>query len=129
MLARSTARALLFIAAVPTLSDQPAHPQERAFLNSDEVRQTVVGRGIISRNLQSGMVSHWEFFEDGRVEFANRSGPGSATGTWSLRPDGAMCVSMLAHTGCRYWFRSAAGIANADSPKPDAPTVAEVKFE
>ena len=40
-----------------------------------------------------------------------------------------MCVTMLARTGCRYWFRQGGALANAISKDPDSPLVAEIEFE
>ncbi|MBW8714626.1 MAG: hypothetical protein JF629_02210, partial [Variovorax paradoxus] len=77
----------------------------------------------------TGMVSHWIFRPDGRVEFANKSGPGSASGTWVVQTDGLMCVTMLTRTGCRYWFRQGSTFANALGKEPDSPLVAEIAFE
>lgn len=102
---------------------------QRIYLTGAEVQKTLIGRGIVSRNLTSGMVSHWEFRADGSVDFVNRSGPGQASGRWTVRPDGLMCVTMLTRTGCRYWYRQGDTVANAESNAPDAPAVAEVRFD
>ncbi len=128
-LSRCILRTLLCIATMPTLTDPPAHAQERVYLGKAEIEQTLIGKSIVSRNLASGMVSHWEFHPDGRVEFVNRSGPGSASGTWTIHPDGSMCVTMVSRTGCRYWFRQDGAFANANTNEPSAPTVARVHFE
>lgn len=102
---------------------------ERVYLGKEEIERVLIDKGIESRNLSTGMVSHWIFRPDGRVEFANKSGPGSASGTWVVRSDGLMCVTMLTRTGCRYWFRQGRTLANALGREPDSPLVAEVEFE
>lgn len=125
---RLVTRALGVLAfAVASLAS--AQGIERAYLSKPEIQESIIGKGLLSRNLQSGMVSHWEFRQDGTVEAINRTGSGHATGTWSIRPDGQMCVKMLARTGCRYWFHNGDGLANADTNAPDAQTVAEVRYE
>lgn len=102
---------------------------ERIYLDKLDIERMLVGKGLESRNRSTGMVSHWEFQPDGSARFANKSGPGSATGTWVVRTDGLMCVTMLARTGCRYWFRQGGALANSISKEADAPLVAEVRFE
>ncbi|RZL86855.1 MAG: hypothetical protein EOP82_28585 [Variovorax sp.] len=120
----------LVLAAVAALL-QPgvAAAAERVYLSRPEVEVSLVGKGILSKNLQSGKLSHWEFRRDGTVEAVSRSGLGRASGTWTIQDDGRMCVTMMSRTGCRYWFRQADSFANADSMDPAAPTVAEVRFE
>lgn len=126
---RYIVRALLCMAIASSVSDQPVHAQERVYLTKSEIEQTLIGKGIVSRNLATGMLSHWEFHSDGRVYFVNRSGPGSASGTWTIRTDGLMCVTMILRTDCRYWFRKGGTLANADTTAPNAPTVAEIQFD
>ena len=106
-----------------------AAADDRIYLSKPEIEVSLIGKGILSKNLSSGMVSHWEFRADGTVEAVNRTGAGRASGTWSIRDDGQMCVTMMFHTGCRYWFRQGHSYANADTRAPDAQTVAEVSFE
>jgi len=122
---------LLCVAALPAVCDESVPAHERVFLSRAEIESTLIGKPIVSNNLATGMVSRWQFYADGRVDFANRSGPGRASGKWFLNPDGSMCVTMIARTGCRYWFRNEKGgaIANADTREPNAPTVAEIRFE
>lgn len=103
--------------------------EERIYLSKVDIELVLVGKGLESRNLSTGMVSHWVFLPNGKVEFANKSGPGSASGTWIVLTDGLMCVTMLARTGCRYWFRQGGALANANSKDPDSPRVAEIEFE
>ena len=103
--------------------------QERIYLSKVDIERVLIGKGLESRNLSTGMVSHWVFLPNGKVEFANKSGPGSASGTWIVQTDGLMCVTMLARTGCRYWFRQGSALANAISKDPDSPLVAEIEFE
>lgn len=130
MLSRYAVRAMLCIAAAFSISAQPKmHIQERIYLSKTDIEQTLIGKGIVSRNLATGMVSHWEFRPDGRVFFINQSGPGRASGTWTVNSDGSMCVTMLLQTGCRYWFRKDGTLANAHTNEPNAPTVAEIQFE
>jgi len=105
-----------------------AGAEERIYLTRSEVEVSLIGRGVLSKNLASGTLSHWEFRRDGSVE-ASRSGLGKASGTWAIQEDGRMCVTMLNRTSCRYWFRQADSFANSDSRQPDAPVVAEVIFE
>jgi len=105
-----------------------ANAGERSYLSRDEIQATLIGKPIVSHNLASGRVSEWEFHSDGHVDAVNRSGPGRATGTWSFRPDGSMCVTMLSRTGCRFWFRQDGVLVNADTRAPDAPPTAEVRF-
>lgn len=128
---RYAIRTLVCVAAVPAISDEPPGPHDRVYLNRAEIESTLIGKPIVSSNLASGMVSHWQFYADGRVDFVNRSGPGRASGKWFLNPDGAMCVTMVARTGCRYWFKyeKDGAIANANTREPNAPTVAEIRFE
>ena len=106
----------------------PAVADERAYLSKPEIQVNLIGKNVASTNLASGKVSHWQFRPDGTVE-ANRSGLGKATGTWDIRDDGQMCVTMVKRTGCRYWFRKGDTLANADTNAPDAPVVAEVQYE
>jgi len=105
-----------------------AFADERVYLTRAEVEDNLVGKGVLSKNLASGTLSHWEFRRDGTVA-ASRDGLGRASGTWAIREDGLMCVTMLNRTSCRYWFRQANSFANADSREPGAPVVAEVQFE
>ena len=106
-----------------------ATDDDRAYLSKPEIEAQIVGHGILSKNLASGKLSHWEFHPDGRVDAVSRSGLGSASGTWTLRDDGQMCVNMLGRTGCRYWFRKGGSFANADSKARDAQVVAEVSYD
>jgi len=101
---------------------------ERAYLSKPEIENSLLGKPMLSRNLASGSLSHWEFRRDGSVE-ASHSGLGRAAGTWSVREDGQMCVTLMNRTGCRYWFRTEGAFANADTRSPDAMVVAEVRFE
>ena len=129
MFARYLVRTLLCIGVVPAISEEPVQAQDRVFLSKAEIESTLIGRAIVSSNLATGMISRWEFHSDGHVDFANRSGPGSASGTWVLHADGLMCVTMVLRTGCRYWFTKDGDIANADTKGQDAPTVARIRFE
>ena len=106
-----------------------AAAEERIYLGKVDIERVLIGKGLESRNLSTGMVSHWVFLPNGSVEFANKSGPGSASGTWIVRTDGLMCATMLTRTGCRYWFRQGGALANAVSKDPDSPLVAEIRFE
>jgi hypothetical protein len=128
---RCAIRTLLCVAALPAISEEAGTVHDRVFLSRAEIESVLVGKAIVSNNLATGMISHWHFHLDGRVDFANRSGPGSASGKWVLNPDGAMCVTMVSRTRCRYWFRKEkdGSLANADSREPNAPTVAEIRFE
>ncbi|BEP67376.1 MULTISPECIES: hypothetical protein [unclassified Variovorax] len=131
MFTRYAIRALLCIAVVPAISEEPAPIHGRVFLSKAEVESTLIGKPIVSSNLSTGMVSRWQFYSDGRVDFVNQSGPGKASGKWVLNADGSMCVTMISRTGCRYWFRNEkdGAIANARTREPNAPTVAEIRFE
>ncbi len=131
MFTRYAIRTLLCVAAVPAISEEPAQIHDRVFLSKTEIETTLIGKPIVSSNLSTGMVSRWQFYSDGRVDFANRSGPGKASGKWFFNPDGSMCVTMITRTGCRYWFRNEkdGALANADTREPNAPTVAEIRFE
>ena len=106
-----------------------ASGQNRIYLNKAEVELVVVGRSVLSRNLSTGMVSHWRFRPDGTVEAVSLSGVGKAEGTWSLHEDGRMCVAMLGRSGCRYWFRQGDSLANAESRDPAARTIAVVDVQ
>ncbi|MEJ8851273.1 hypothetical protein [Variovorax rhizosphaerae] len=120
---------LSLVAAVGAMMHPiPAVAEERAFLSKPEIQERLVGKAIQSKNLQSGAVSHWAYHADGTVD-ASRTGLGKATGTWAIREDGQMCVTMVKRTGCRYWFRKGEILANADTNSPEAPVVAEVLFE
>ena len=119
----------LLATAAAFFQPQVAEAAERVYLSKPEIETTLVGKGVLSKNLSSGMISHWEFRRDGTVEAVNRSGFGKASGTWSIQDDGRMCVAMMNRTGCRYWFRKADAFANADSMAPDAPIVAEVRYD
>lgn len=119
----------LVAAAAPLAASHAATLAERAYLTRDEIEATLIGRNVVSHNLASGALSRWEFHRDGSVLAVRLGGPGSASGTWTIRADGQMCVRMLARTGCRYWYRDGNAMANADSNAPDAPAVAEVRFE
>ncbi len=106
-----------------------AAADERAFLSKPDIENSLLGKPLLSRNLASGTLSHWEFRRDGTVE-ASRSGLGRAAGTWTVRDDGQMCVTLMNRTGCRYWFRKdGTSYANADTRLPDAVIVAEVRLE
>ena len=131
MFTRYAIRTLLCVAAVPAISEEPASIHDRVFLSKAEIETTLIGKPIVSSNLSTGMVSRWQFYSDGRVDFANRSGPGKPSGKWFLNPDGSMCVTMISRTGCRYWFRNEkdGALANANTREPNAPTVAEIRFE
>lgn len=129
MQARAPALMLFGCMALLAPCGQSSAADERIYLNKVDIERILVGKGLESRNLSTGMVSHWEFRPNGSVQFANKSGPGSASGTWVVRTDGLMCVTMLSRTGCRYWFRQGSAFANAISKEPDAPLVAEVEFE
>ncbi|MBT2305432.1 hypothetical protein J7E70_34120 [Variovorax paradoxus] len=110
-------------------SVQATAAEERIYLSKIDIERVLIGKGLESRNLSTGMVSHWVFRPNGSVEFVNKSGPGSASGTWVVRTDGLMCVTMLFRTGCRYWFRQGGTLANAIGKEPDSPLVAEIEFE
>jgi hypothetical protein len=129
MFTRHIVRMLLCLAAIPAISEEQVPAQDRVFLSKAEIERTLIGKAIVSNNLASGMISRWEFHSDGRVDFVNRSGPGSASGTWTLHADGSMCVTMVLRTVCRYWFTKDGTIANANTKGPDAPTVARIRFE
>jgi hypothetical protein len=131
---RSFARIALYLvsllAAIVAALVYPdvAKAGERVYLNRADIEASLLDKGVASRNLASGTLSHWQFHRDGTVD-ASRSGLGKASGTWTIQDDGKMCVTMLNRTGCRYWFRNADAFANADTRAPDAPVVAEVRFE
>lgn len=131
MFTRYATLTLLCAAAVPAMSEELAPTHDRVYLSRAEIESTLIGKPIVSNNLATGMVSRWQFYSDGRVDFVNRSGPGKASGKWFLNPDGSMCVTMISRTGCRYWFRNEkdGAIANANTREPNAPTVAEIRFE
>lgn len=129
MFNRCIVRTLLCLAAIPAISEEPVPAQDRVFLSKAEIERTLIGKAIVSNNLATGMISRWEFHPNGHVDFVNRSGPGSASGTWVLNADGLMCVTMILRTGCRYWFTKDGAIANADTKGADAPTVARIRFE
>ena len=129
MFTRCIVRTLLCLAAIPAISEEPVPAQDRVFLSKAEIERTLIGKAIVSNNLATGMISRWEFHPNGHVDFVNRSGPGSASGTWVLNADGLMCVTMILRTGCRYWFTKDGAIANADTKGADAPTVARIRFE
>ena len=131
MFTRYAIRTLLCVAAVPAISEEPTPIHDRVFLSKTEIETTLIGKPIVSSNLSTGMVSRWQFYSDGRVDFANRSGPGKASGKWFFNPDGSMCVTMISRTGCRYWFRNEkdGAIANANTREPNAPPVAEIRLE
>ncbi|MGJ7497924.1 hypothetical protein ACSFA8_22990 [Variovorax sp. RT4R15] len=129
MSTRCVIRTLMCVAVSLVVFEQPLHAQQRVYLTKAEIEQTVIGKGIVSRNLASGMLSHWEFRSDGRVSFVNQSGPGSASGTWVIHEGGLMCVTMVSRTGCRYWFKKGDTVANTSSNETDAPTVAVIRFE
>jgi hypothetical protein len=42
-----------------------------------DIEHTLAGKGIVLRNLATGIVSHWEFRPDGRVDFGTLNGPGA----------------------------------------------------
>lgn len=133
-LARRPAVRLFLAMALATGALGSAHAQaasgdERVWLTKADIQSQLIGHGVLSRNLASGKLSHWEFHADGRVEAVSKNGLGSASGTWTLRDDGQMCVNMLGRSGCRYWFRSGKDFANADTRAPDAQTVAEVRYD
>ncbi|MDM0110647.1 hypothetical protein QTI66_00720 [Variovorax sp. J22R133] len=128
-LIRSLGALALAAATLSMAQTAAAADSDRTYLSKPEIQVSLIGKGILSKNLQSGMLSHWEFRPDGTVEAVNRTGIGRATGTWSIRDDGQMCVKMMNRTGCRYWFRKGDALANADTNAPDAQTVAEVRFE
>lgn len=46
-------------------------------MSKADIEHTLVGKGIVLRNLATGIASHWEFRPDGRVDFGNLSGPGA----------------------------------------------------
>jgi len=131
MFTRYAIPALVCMVAIPAMADEPAPTHDRVFLSRAEIESTLIGKAIVSNNLATGMVSQWQFYADGHVDFANRSGPGRASGKWFINPDGSMCVTMIARTGCRYWFRNEkdGAIANANTREPNAPTVAQIRFE
>jgi len=120
---------VLAVCAVGAMLPREARAEDRAYLTKAEIEMQIVGHGILSKNLASGKFSHWEFHPDGRVDAVSKNGLGSASGTWTLRDDGQMCVKMVGRTGCRYWFHKGNSFANADTNAPDAETVAEVSYE
>ena len=133
MNATAARRAFLAVSLLATAAaffqPQVAEAGERVYLTKLEIESSLVGKGVLSKNLSSGMVSHWEFRRDGTVQAVNRSGFGRASGTWTVQDDGKTCVTMMNRTGCRYWFRKADAFANADSMAPEAPIVAEVRYD
>ena len=120
---------LLWVTSIHVLLSAAAQAQERVYLTKAEIEQTLIGKGLRSRNLLTGMVSHWEFFSDGHVDFVNLSWAGTASGTWTIKEDGLMCVTMKSRTGCRFWFKSNDAFANIHSKEPGAATAAEVQLE
>lgn len=131
--ATPTARKALVALLTMTLAAvllQPfgSHAGEREYLSKPDIENSLLAKPMLSRNLASGSLSHWEFRRDGSVE-ASRRGLGRAAGTWAVRDDGQMCVTMMNRTGCRYWFRKDGAFANADTRSADAIIVAEVRFE
>ena len=131
MFTRYATLTLLCAVAVPAFPEDTGAAHDRVYLSRAEIESTLIGKPILSSNLATGMVSSWQFYSDGRVDFVNRSGPGKASGKWFLNPDGSMCVTMISRTRCRYWFRNEkdGALANADTREPNAPTVAEIRFE
>lgn len=123
------AGALAAVALLAVLLPGVAAAEERIYLTKTEIEASLMGKAIVSKNIASGKLSHWEFRGDGTVEAVSLGGLGRAAGTWSIRDDGQTCVKMLGRTGCRYWFRQGGAYANADSNQPDAPIVAEVRYD
>lgn len=117
------------VALLAVLLPGVASAQERVYLTKTQIEVSLMGQAVVSRNIASGGLSHWEFHSDGTVVAVSLGGLGRASGTWSIRDDGQTCVKMLGRTGCRYWFRKGDAYANADTNRPDAPIVAEVKPE
>ena len=128
-LIRSVGALSLMATLIALTQPAAAAADDRIYLSKPEIQVSLIGKGILSKNLSSGMVSHWEFRADGSDEAVNRTGLGRASGTWNIRDDGQMCVTMMNRTGCRYWFRKGGLLANADTNAADAQTVAEVRFE
>jgi len=117
---------LLTLLASALLAPFRALGQGRDFLSKPEVELAIVGKPLVSRNLSSGLVSHWVFNPDGTVEAFRLGDAFRAAGSWQLHEDGRMCVSMMGRSGCRYWFRRGVDFANAETREPRARTVAEV---
>lgn len=125
--ARLIGALVLAAGALATAQGARAGTDERSYLSKTEIQASLIGKEILSKNLASGKLSHWAFRADGTVEAAGSLG--RATGTWTIRDDGQMCVTLVGRTGCRYWFRTGDSFANADSKAPDARTVAQVRLE
>jgi hypothetical protein len=123
------AAALAAVAALAAAMPGVATAEERLYLSKAEIESSLMGKAVVSTNIASGKLSHWEFRSDGTVEAVSLGGLGRAAGTWSIRDDGQTCVKMLTRTGCRYWFRHGSAFANADTNQPDAPIVAEVSYD
>lgn len=121
------AGALPVVALLAVLLPGVASAQERVYLTKTQIETRLMGQAVVSRNIASGKLSHWEFHGDGTVLAVSLGGLGRASGTWSIRDDGQTCVKMLGRIGCRYWFRNGNAYANADTNQPDAPIVAEVQ--
>jgi len=121
-----SARAVTFLLCMGLTATAHA---DRVYLGQADIEAALIGKAVVSKNLSTGMLSHWEFRPDGSVRVVNWSGPGRASGTWVVRSDGLTCVTVMARTGCRYWWRQGDSLANAESNRPDAPTVAEVRFD
>ena len=51
-----------------TAPAQAASDDERSYLSKPEIQTQIVGHGILSKNVASGKLSHWEFHPDGRVQ-------------------------------------------------------------
>ncbi|MBT2321866.1 hypothetical protein J7E62_05780 [Variovorax paradoxus] len=122
------ALALIAVAVFAALLPGAARADERIYLSKTEIEASLMDKAIVSKNIASGKLSHWEFHGDGTVEAVSLSGLGRAAGTWSIHDDGQTCVKMLGRIGCRYWFRQGGAYANADTNQPDAPVVAEVRY-
>ncbi|RZL89967.1 MAG: hypothetical protein EOP82_17305 [Variovorax sp.] len=107
----------------------PARAQERIYLAKVDIEHSIIGHRILSKNLSSGMLSRWDFRHDGTVDAVQGSGSVRASGTWAIRDDGRMCITMMSRIGCRYWFRRGVDFSNSDTREPTAQTVAEVTVE
>src|ERR1700712_3957060 len=79
-----TTSMLALLAAVGALLHPiPAVADVRTYLNKTEIEESLLGKTILSKNLQTGALSHWTYHPDGTVDAA-RAGFGKATGTWTI---------------------------------------------
>lgn len=92
----------VLLSGCQSMTQAPVTPLQ---LSADEVRLLLEDRTVESFNLITGTTSFTYYATDGSV-YQERYWS-QRTGTWNIKPDGQICMSMMSKAGsCRYIFQA-----------------------